>query len=77
MKPNAVHQIIEALGQEIICSALGVGLHSIRYAKNGGVFPASWYGRLKPMCDAAEVPCSFDAFNWKTNTQPEADGSGT
>jgi len=65
MQKNPVHHITDTLTAEAICAALGVGMHSIRYVRTDGLFPASWYGPLKSMCDEAGIECPLSVFNWK------------
>ena len=66
MNKNAVHQIIDTLTPDAICSELGVNKHSIRYARTTGAFTASWFGPLSKMCVEKGIPCPQDAFNWKS-----------
>jgi predicted GIY-YIG superfamily endonuclease len=68
----AVANIIAALTPEAMCAALGSGKHAVRFAKNDGKFPGSWYGTLLPLCDAAGIECPLDAFRWKTPAEEQA-----
>ena len=64
-RKRSVIAITDALGAEAISAKLSVTAHSIRHARTSGSFPASWYAPLDEMCDAANVECPRDAFNWK------------
>lgn len=75
MNKSAVHQIIDTLTPDAICSELGVNKHSIRYARTAGVFTASWYGPLSKMCVDNGIPCPQDAFNWKTSAKKNSNAN--
>lgn len=72
MSKQVVKKIADAIGDEQIASALGVGLHSIRNARWSGGFPASWYPVLKDLSEKAGVPCPMVAFNFKPEASPAA-----
>lgn len=74
-KPTII-SITDALGSEAICRRLGIGPHSVRYARTEGLFPASWYGPLREMCEAAGIDCPMDAFNWKVSINPPTNERG-
>lgn len=65
MSKKNVNQIIEAIGQDAIVSALGVSTHSVRHAKFAGSMPANWYVSVKDLCDAQGIDCPVSAFNFK------------
>lgn len=85
MSKAEVSQIIETIGADRICEVIGVGQHSVRYAKTEGLFAASWYAPMKALCDEAGISCPLHLFNWKTaqaaqpvepaTVQPEGDAA--
>lgn len=65
MSKHPVHTIIETLTSERIEQALDVSSHSVRAAKTGKSFPASWYRAIFTMCVEAGIPCPPEVFNWR------------
>lgn len=57
--------ICDALGRKAIAERLNVGATAVSNASAENRFPASWYAAIKDMCEAAEIACPLDAFNWK------------
>ncbi len=72
MNKQAVKHIIDSLGADAICDAIGVGKHSVRFARNAGEFSASWRGVLKALCDEKFIACPDDAFRWKPSQREPA-----
>lgn len=71
MNKLAVHQITSHLTSPVLEQHLGVGPHAIRYSRTTGIFPGSWYGTVKTLCDAAGIECPLNAFSWKVGQHQE------
>lgn len=63
-KHPAVARIIETIGSEEIAAHLRRTKFSVIAAKRDGLFPASWYGPLKALCDTSGLECPQSAFRW-------------
>jgi hypothetical protein len=59
---NTVPEIIEYLGADAICSAVGVKPPAVRKAKNEKQFPAMWYHALERL---AGGPLPRHLFSFK------------
>jgi hypothetical protein len=66
MSKQAVSSIVDKIGSQRIAEALSVTSHSIRAAKTSGAMPASWYARVRTLCEAEGIDCPLTAFNFKT-----------
>jgi hypothetical protein len=61
-----VRRTTKELGDEAICSRLGVTSHAVRSARFKGAFPAAWFVALKEMCDEKGIDCPEAMFNFKS-----------
>lgn len=75
MTKDAVRHITDILTPDAICERVGVSIHSVRYARTNGLFPAGWYRVLKTMCAEAKIACPLDAFNWKVARHTSEDAA--
>lgn len=69
MSKMTAKQIIGALGREELSKALGVTRGAINAASNkgeNGILSASWYAKIKSMCDKIGMPLPLDVFSWKS-----------
>ena len=60
-----VNEIIDRVGAAFIQEGCAVSEFSIRAVKRDGVFPASWYGVIKPECDRLGIECPMCLFSFK------------
>lgn len=70
-----IKPILDGLDLARLGEELSVKERSFRLARERGVFPAAWYPTVKRHCEAAGIVCPMDAFNWKSPSLIEADGS--
>lgn len=77
MSKTTVHHITKTLGTDAICSALGVSPHSVRHARNTGLFPSGWYDPLDRLCIEVGIPCPRSAFNWKASAKKLGGGNAS
>ena len=68
-----VSSIIQEVGVERIQAICSVSRHSIRAAKRDSIFPASWYGVLKPECDRLGIDCPMSLFSFKQPPEGPSD----
>lgn len=63
--------ILNEVGSDHIQKACGVSEYSIRSAKRGRQFPASWYGEIKKECDRLGLECPMELFSFKRPAQQD------
>ncbi len=69
-------ETIDALGEEEICAAVGVGHHSIRGARTTGKFSAHWFDVIEQMCLEKGMNCPRNLFTFKSPSNAPDSKSG-
>jgi hypothetical protein len=57
--------ICEAIGRDVLASAIGVTRQSISNAISDNAFPASWFLVVKKLCAARKIRCPLRLFKFK------------
>jgi len=65
MKDLTSTQIIDMLGRSAVATEIGVQQTTVNKAAQGKI-PASWYARIRAMCESLNVSCPLSAFAWKS-----------
>ena len=65
MAQLTARNIIGALDRHKMASELGVHISAVAKAYSNDLMPASWFARVKAMCEAVGLPCPLSAFNWR------------
>lgn len=66
---QTVHQIVKRIGSAKIEAACDVSSHSVRAAKSGNLFPASWFNEVERLCAECDIECPRALFNFKGSAQ--------
>lgn len=59
-----VAQICDALGRRAIAERLGRSRSAVTEGIRGGLFPSSWYLKIKAMCSEAGLECPDRLFTF-------------
>lgn len=74
-----IRSIVDAIGREVICSALGCGPTAVVNVVARKSFPASWYKAIQKLAQEAGIDVPDHLFNFKqpkTPPTPAAFASG-